>query len=88
MDTTKYHDLTLADIKEHEVALEELAEDERYINGMGYGFEDYLTEIDKGYWAEDLVDGKRWSCGTSLETLEIKALQKIYRRVCREMRNG
>jgi hypothetical protein len=86
MNTVEYHDLTLADIKEHEVALAELADNERYINGSGYNFEDYLDEIDKNYWTGERVDGKRWSCGTSLETPEIKALQKIFRRVCREMK--
>ena len=82
-----YHDITLAEIKQYESQLAELAENERYIDGSGYNFEDYLDEVDKGYWTAPRTDGKKWTCGSSMETPEIKALQKIYRRVCREMKS-
>ena len=83
--TAGVHYVTLQDIVNREADLEEAAEDERYIDrSMGYGFEDYLDAVEKSFATE----GQKWDLGSSAESPEIKALQKIFRRVCREMKQG
>ena len=81
--TTGYHQVTLQNIKDREADLEETAQDERYVDrSMGYGFEDYLEDVEKSFATE----GRRWDLGSNMESPEVKALKKIFRRVCREMR--
>lgn len=85
MTFDEYHKPTLDEIEERENELEDAAEDERYIDrSMGYGFVDYLDDVERTF----KTDGKNWDLGSDVEAPSIKAIQKIFRRVCREMRAG
>lgn len=75
-----YHVVTLADIDAHRSELEEMAEDERYIDGSR-DFDDFVNEV-------EAICGSphKWDLGTDTDSPVIKELRKITRRVWKEMR--
>lgn len=77
-----FHDVTLEDIEAHRDEIEETAYNERYIDRSGWGFDDFVTEVEK-YSTDDFTP---WDLGDNWESPVIKELRKIFRKVCKQMR--
>jgi hypothetical protein len=73
-----YHLPTLEEIKERTEEIEDIADQERYLDrSLGYTSDDFLDEVERSMWTDDY----RWDLGSDTASPNCKAVKKILSRI-------